>query len=86
MACFKLFYKFMHDNFPDCFLLMFSTRDNLRPRRIVRVPQCLITDDIIVQNDLFRIEVTHTNLMCSSLYKTRYSKIITRNIFTNNGT
>ena len=46
---------------------MFSTRDNLRPRRIVRVPQRLITHDIIVQNDLFRIEVTHTNRMCSSL-------------------
>ena len=74
MACLKLFYKFKHDNVPDYFLQMFSTRDNLRPRRIVRVPQRLITDDIIVQNDLFRIEVTHTNLMCS------------RNIFTNNGT
>ena len=65
MACLKLFYKFKHDN--DYFLQMFSTRDNLRPRRIVRVPQCLITDDIIVQNDLFCIKVTRTNLMCSSL-------------------
>ena len=39
----------------------------IRPRRIVRVPQRLITDDIIVQNDLFCIKVTHTNLICSSL-------------------
>ena len=67
MACLKLFDKFKHDNVPDYFLQMFSSRDNLRPKRIVRVPQRLITDDIIVQNDLFRIEVTHTNLMYSSL-------------------
>ena len=67
MACLKLFYKFKHDNVPDYFLQMFFTRDSLTPRRIVRVPQRLITHDIIVQNDLFRIEVTHTNIMCSSL-------------------
>ena len=66
MVCLQLFYKFKHDNVPDYFLQMFSTRDNTRPRRIVRVPQRLITDDIIVQNDLFYIEVTHTNLMRSS--------------------
>ena len=81
MACLKLFYKFKHDNVPDYFLQMFSTRDNFRPRRIVRVPQRLITDDIIVQNDLFRILVTHTNLMCSSLCITHVIPI-----FTNNGT
>ena len=82
MACLKLFYKFKHDNVLDYFL----QSDYLRPGRTVRVPQRLITDDIIVQNDLFCIKVTHTNLMCSSLYKTRYSKIITSNIFTNNDT
>ena len=67
MACFKLFYKFKHANIADYFLQMFFTRDILRPRRILRVPQHLITDDVIVQNDLFHIEVTHTNLVCSSL-------------------
>ena len=51
MACLKLFYKFKHANVPNYFLQMFFTRDNLRPIRIVRVPQRLITDDIIVQND-----------------------------------
>ena len=58
MAFFKLFDKFKDANVPDYFLQMFFTRDNLRPRRIV--PQRLITDDIIDQNDLFHIEVTHT--------------------------
>ena len=54
----KLFDKFKDANVPDYFLQMFFTRDNLRPRRIV--PQRLITNDIIDQNDLFHIEVTHT--------------------------
>ena len=67
MACLKLFYKFKHANVPDYFLQMFFTRDNLRPIRIVIVSKLLITNDIIVQNDVFHIKVTHNNLMCSSL-------------------
>ena len=64
MACLKLFYKFKHDNVPDYFLQMFSSRDNLRPRRIVRVPQRVITNDIIVQNEYCIVLKVCTQSIC----------------------